>query len=577
MSAASVASARFGARSSSSTTSSQRLLDRGTPAASVSSARSGARSSSPTTPSQPLMDRVTPAASVASAKSGARSSSSTTPSQPLVDRVTPAASVASAKSGARSSSSTTSSQRLLDRVTPAASVASAKSRARSSSPTTPSQPLVDRATPAASVASARSGARSSSSTTSSRPLVDRVTPSAAVPSAKPRAPSLLSPTPSQRLLDQGKPAASVASVKSRSSFALSATPSQRLLDQGVPSASVASIKSHSSSALSTTSSWRANVTESWFSPPPPNVNVLLSPAPVVWMPVYPLLPSSIQLVPQPSLQCILCGNQPSLFGRQDHPSLPAPNVACPQCQVHPKHPDHRFCSPTRTEITAASGQLIPLFRNDETFINIENQFLQHWKAPSRPMLLGILMITWTKKQEKDIRKYKNEVEARGRFQQKGLFAGNEQKQFQCAVRACTLGENKNVSPCTSESCELCETIRCGFQPYLERKRAIPSTSPCGIRLGAGIYITFTSSKADEFAVNRHDASSRVKAMFVCCVVVGKPYETKRENTALKSPPAGHDCVVAKPGRWSEFTDDECVVYDADAIRAAYLVVYTTVP
>ncbi|KAF9240845.1 hypothetical protein BU15DRAFT_45471, partial [Melanogaster broomeanus] len=169
---------------------------------------------------------------------------------------------------------------------------------------------------------------------------------------------------------------------------------------------------------------------------------------------------------------------------------------------------------------------------------------------------------------------RNEVEARGRFEHNGLYAGNEQKRFRCAARACTLGEKGNLYPCNSKICELCETIRCGFQPHLDRKRRIPLNS-AGIRLGAGIYTTRTSSKADEYAVNRHDPNSTVKAMFVCRVVIGKPYETMVENTRFRRPPMGYDSVVGIPGQWSEFTDDEYVVYDPDAIRAAYLIVYET--
>ncbi|KIJ04838.1 hypothetical protein PAXINDRAFT_94233, partial [Paxillus involutus ATCC 200175] len=170
--------------------------------------------------------------------------------------------------------------------------------------------------------------------------------------------------------------------------------------------------------------------------------------------------------------------------------------------------------------------------------------------------------------------YRNKVEARGYYTREGLSVGNEQKRFRCAARACSLGENGNMFPCDSNQCELCETIRYGFEPHLVRKREIPWNAE-GIRLGAGIYTSHTSSKADEYAVNRHGPNSSVKAMLVCRVVVGNPHNTQREDPTLRSPPPGFDCVFGEPGWQSDFTDDEYVFYDPDAIRPAYLILYET--
>jgi len=77
--------------------------------------------------------------------------------------------------------------------------------------------------------------------------------------------------------------------------------------------------------------------------------------------------------------------------------------------------------------------------------------------------------------------------------------------------------------------------------------------------------------------NIHNPSSRIKAMLVCRVVIGKPYEISHEDHTIRSPPAGYDCVFGKPGWQSDFVEDEYVVYNADAIRAAYLVLYETAP
>lgn len=51
-----------------------------------------------------------------------------------------------------------------------------------------------------------------------------------------------------------------------------------------------------------------------------------------------------------------------------------------------------------------------------------------------------------------------------------------------------------------------------------------------------------SSRADDYAVNCHDPSSRSKAMLVCRVVIGRPYEMHHEDPTIRSPPSGYDCV-----------------------------------
>ncbi|KAF9221136.1 hypothetical protein BS17DRAFT_279984 [Gyrodon lividus] len=285
-----------------------------------------------------------------------------------------------------------------------------------------------------------------------------------------------------------------------------------------------------------------------------------------------LVPYSVQERPQSNWQCIHSSHHQLPFARQDCSSFLAPN-ACPQCQVYPKHPEHRFCSLACTHQAARSAPgLIHLPQHHELFDKVATKFLMHWKSVPHPRLLAIFMITWTKKYQMNFEKYRNEVEARCRFKQKGFFSGNEQKRFRCAARACTLGERGNLYPCDSEICELCETICCGFEPYLDRKRNIPRTGN-GIRLGAGIYTSHTSSKADQYAVNRHDPSSTVKAMLVCRVVIGKPYETRREDPMLTRPPAGYDCVFAKPGWWSEFKDDEIFIPSQHGVFYSRIIIW----
>ncbi|KAI9463863.1 hypothetical protein HD554DRAFT_2026792 [Boletus coccyginus] len=245
--------------------------------------------------------------------------------------------------------------------------------------------------------------------------------------------------------------------------------------------------------------------------------------------------------------------------------------ACPQCQRHPKLPDHRFCSVACRQSAARSApELKYLHPHHELFITIATRFVQCWKLAPRPKVRAVYMITWTESSQRSFEQYSRDaVETRGRFKRMGRFPGNEQKRFRSTVRACTLGERGNLSPCHNEACWVCETIQ---RSVMSSDCHAPRNAG-GIRLGAGIYTSHTSSKADQYAKNIHDPSSRIKAMLVCRVVIGKPYEMCCEDQTIRGPPPGYDCVgrIRLPLR----VQDEYVVYNADAIRPAYLVLYET--
>jgi len=55
------------------------------------------------------------------------------------------------------------------------------------------------------------------------------------------------------------------------------------------------------------------------------------------------------------------------------------------------------------------------------------------------------------------------------------------------------------------------------------------------------------------------------------VVVGKPHKLRQNATGLTEPPCGHHAVVGEPG--VDLNYGETVVYDDDAIRPAFLIVY----
>ncbi|KAG6372556.1 hypothetical protein JVT61DRAFT_7666 [Boletus reticuloceps] len=323
----------------------------------------------------------------------------------------------------------------------------------------------------------------------------------------------------------------------------------------------------------------------------------------VWAPFY-VLPPCPHIVFQDARRYWLypVNHHPSHPPNQQHAlsrsMLTMPSNACPQCQRQPKHPDYRFCSVACGQSAARSApELKYLYPHHELSVTIATQFMRCWSIGPRPTVLAVYTITWTESSQRSFKQYRDAVEFRGQFKRNGFFPGNEQKRFRSTVRACTLGEGANVSPCYNEACWMCETIRCGFEPHLQRKRSVPSyvsvfpvDSPKavflmvfasrngpGIRLGAGIYTSHSSSKAAQYAENIHDPESRIKAMLVCRVVIGTPFVTCQEDPTIRSPPLGYDCVYGEPGDHSAFREDEYVVYNADAIRAAYLVLYETAP
>jgi len=57
------------------------------------------------------------------------------------------------------------------------------------------------------------------------------------------------------------------------------------------------------------------------------------------------------------------------------------------------------------------------------------------------------------------------------------------------------------------------------------------------------------------------------------VVVGRGYKMTVDDTALTEPPTGYDSVLAEAG--ARLNYDELVVYNNDAIRPSYLVMYDT--
>ncbi|KAG8815839.1 hypothetical protein FRC18_001293, partial [Serendipita sp. 400] len=89
-----------------------------------------------------------------------------------------------------------------------------------------------------------------------------------------------------------------------------------------------------------------------------------------------------------------------------------------------------------------------------------------------------------------------------------------------------------------------------------------------------IYTTEVSSKSDDYALNRH--KSFTKALVLASVILGHPMKLRHNSDQLIEPPLGHDSVIGEPSEGGHLRYSESVVYDRDAIRPAYLVMYSSV-
>ncbi|KXN91182.1 hypothetical protein AN958_02750 [Leucoagaricus sp. SymC.cos] len=89
------------------------------------------------------------------------------------------------------------------------------------------------------------------------------------------------------------------------------------------------------------------------------------------------------------------------------------------------------------------------------------------------------------------------------------------------------------------------------------------------KFGHGIYTSSTSSKSNDYSQN--DCKSKLKAIILNKVVVGKGYKLTHDLTMLTLPPQGYNSVLAEKG--GSLNYDELVVYTNDAIRPSFLVMY----
>ncbi|KAF8805453.1 ADP-ribosylation, partial [Phlegmacium glaucopus] len=238
---------------------------------------------------------------------------------------------------------------------------------------------------------------------------------------------------------------------------------------------------------------------------------------------------------------------------------------CLMCLQAPKRSNSHFCSQTCIDDAENEGPMIlEVPFGHVTFKSVAEQFKASWRhaGTTCPPVRRVYKIV-VPKASLAYDAYKAAVESRGQFVSTGRSAGNENRRWHGTRRICNIGDKGHTQFCSAPTCSLCCIMRTSFDISLWGKK-----TGWG-RFGRGIYTSSTSSKSDDYSHN--DCQSQLKAILLNKVVVGKGRKLLQDDTSLTSPPAGYDSVLAEKGGSLKY--DELVVYDNDAIRPSFLVMY----
>ncbi|KAG8816814.1 hypothetical protein FRC18_000807 [Serendipita sp. 400] len=216
---------------------------------------------------------------------------------------------------------------------------------------------------------------------------------------------------------------------------------------------------------------------------------------------------------------------------------------------------------------AMAPGIIEIPMSHPKFRNIAHQFTQKWlhtNVAFRPPK-HIYIVLQSATQKASYARYKAKVEREGNFVASGRTEGNENRRFHGSTRQCRLGDPGNTQLCSNTNCPLCGILRTSFDlAFFKVKTGFA-------RFGRGHYTTATSSKSDSYSTN--GSTSSYKAIIMTKVVVGRGYKMTQNAQTLTAPPTGFHSVLGEPVQGGKLNYDELVVYDNDAIRPAYLIVY----
>ncbi|KLO15231.1 ADP-ribosylation [Schizopora paradoxa] len=209
--------------------------------------------------------------------------------------------------------------------------------------------------------------------------------------------------------------------------------------------------------------------------------------------------------------------------------------------------------------------------NSPEYKKVKSLLKSGWKHSEKrkPQLRRLFRIVNNDAHYKPFAAYQKRIQTALHSDSKGATSATECLLFHGTTRACLVGEDDAISGiCNLPRCSLCRIIENSFDVKF-----------CGSqhkfkRFGKAIYTTSCTSKADDYASNAHP-SATTRVLLLSRVVLGKQFTTKLNSSHLLEPPEGYHSVRGVPGVHLNY--EEAVVYNNDAIRPAYLVVYQLKP
>ncbi|KDQ52778.1 hypothetical protein JAAARDRAFT_476269 [Jaapia argillacea MUCL 33604] len=244
-----------------------------------------------------------------------------------------------------------------------------------------------------------------------------------------------------------------------------------------------------------------------------------------------------------------------------------PDHACLWCKKAEKRIG-QFCSLLcDASATRTAPSILEVPADHVTFKSVSGQFKASWRHANKkcPVVKKIYKVIVDSASRDRYFAYRDAVEARGHFASRpgsSLSVGNEHRRWHGTSRACNLGDTGHTTLCNGV-CALCSIIRTSYDI------ALVGGNTGFSRFGKGIYASSTSSKSDDYSKNT--GKSSLKAMLLNTVVVGKGHKLYHNDPNLTGPPLSFDSILAETGH--DLNHDEVIVYNNDAIRPAYLVMY----
>ncbi|KAF9790510.1 hypothetical protein BJ322DRAFT_1104161 [Thelephora terrestris] len=240
---------------------------------------------------------------------------------------------------------------------------------------------------------------------------------------------------------------------------------------------------------------------------------------------------------------------------------------CISCRAAPSTDKSVLCQPCHDDALSRAPALVRVPEDHKNYKGVQKQFTQTWRHKTTcPEVKAVYKIVVSEASMTQYQQYLDSVEVAGNYVAMGKSRGNENRRWHGTKRKCRLGDSGNETFCADAECALCNIIRTSFD-----LKFFKAATGWG-RFGRGIYTSSTSSKSNDYSKNL-GVSSDWKALLLNKVVVGNGKKLTQDDTTLTEPPPGYNSVLAEVVPGGALNYDELVVYNNEAVRPSYLVMY----